>query len=78
MTPNQLLTQLKSNYGLDGVILPFDPVNNINDKRNVDDDGDIPTKIKHPDIGFPLIGFIEHLINLIYYLNLIKIELFVN
>lgn len=57
-TPNQLLAKLKSDYGLDGVILPFNPRISENDRKNVgDDDGDLPIKINPPDNGYTIDWF---------------------
>lgn len=57
-TPNQLLALLKSSYGLQGTILPFNPMLVADDRNNVgDDEGDIPIKINPPDAGLNIDWF---------------------
>lgn len=59
-TPNQLLASLKSNYGLDGTMIPFSMSNPADSQLVADDDGDSITQITPPDGGFKIDWFYRY------------------
>ena len=56
-TPNQLLATLKSNYGFDGFMVPFNSSNPMDTQLVTDDDGDNIADITPPDGGFKIDWF---------------------